>query len=289
MIRLVAVDMDGTLLNSQSAISSKNKQAILKLQDAGAEFIICTGRFYPDAYEILQEAGISCGFICLSGASIYDVEGNQLKNLPFTREQLDILVKLFDSHKLSMDFLTSEGSYTSFAKEEKLVYWQSIMERKYAPDCTPKKAKEMAVSRLESVCFMEQSSDIFKFNLEVYKICIDNLPEETVCRLKEEFLNYPQFAAASSFPTNIEITDVKAQKGIALKTYAESKGISDSEIMVLGDSDNDLSMFTMEFGYPVAMENAMDCIRQAAKYHTLSNDEDGVAHAIETYVLSKLK
>lgn len=286
MIKLVAVDMDGTLLNSHSAISQKNKQTILKLQEAGVEFIICTGRFYPDAHEILTEAGITCGFICLSGASIYDAKGIQLQNLPFTKEQLELLVEIFDSHQLSVDFLTSEGPFTSFPKEEKLEFWQGIMEKRYAGD-TPGKAREKAMERLDKVSFLKQSSDILRYNMLVYKICVDNLPEETVCRLKKEFLNYPQFAAASSFPNNIEVTDVKAQKGTALKAYADSKGISSSQVMVLGDSDNDISMFTMDFGYPVAMGNAMDCIKEAAKYHTLSNDEDGVAHAIQTYVFSE--
>jgi len=58
-------------------------------------------------------------------------------------------------------------------------------------------------------------------------------------------------------------------------------------VMVLGDSDNDLSMFTPEFGWTVAMENAMTCIREAAKYHTKSNAEDGVAWAIRRLVFQE--
>ena len=85
---------------------------------------------------------------------------------------------------------------------------------------------------------------------------------------------------ASSFETNLEITDVKAQKGPVLKEYIESLGYSMDEVMVLGDSLNDLSMISMDFGATVAMENAVPEVRRAAKYITKSNEELGVAYAI---------
>ena len=118
----------------------------------------------------------------------------------------------------------------------------------------------------------------------VFKICGNGLPVEKVTALKEAFSVCPDLAAASSFPTNIELTNCGAQKGHALKAYAERKGISLDNVMVLGDSDNDLSMFTPEFGWTVAMENSMSCILDAAKYRTKSNAEDGVAWAIRNFV-----
>ena len=72
-----------------------------------------------------------------------------------------------------------------------------------------------------------------------------------------------------------------------MKTYAAAKGISLDDVMVLGDSDNDISMFTPEFGWTVAMDNSMDCIRKRAKYVTKSNAEDGVAWAIRQYVFGE--
>lgn len=87
----------------------------------------------------------------------------------------------------------------------------------------------------------------------IYKIGSTEIPAETVVRLKERFSACPDIATASTFPTDIELTNVHAQKGLALKAYARERGILPEEIMVLGDSDNDLSMFTPEFGWTVAM------------------------------------
>ena len=85
---------------------------------------------------------------------------------------------------------------------------------------------------------------------------------------------------ASSFKTNLEITAVEAQKGPVLKQYIESLGYTMDEVMVLGDSLNDYSMLSMDFGVTVAMENAMPEVKTVSKYITKSNEEFGVAYAI---------
>lgn len=90
-----------------------------------------------------------------------------------------------------------------------------------------------------------------------------------------------RIAVASSFESNLEITDVRAQKGPVLKEYIESLGYSMDEVMVLGDSMNDYSMLSMDFGATIAMGNAMPEVKRAAKYVTKTNEEAGAAYAIE--------
>jgi len=91
----------------------------------------------------------------------------------------------------------------------------------------------------------------------------------------------PELAVASSFILNQEVTEVRAQKGPVLKEYIESLGYTMDEVMVLGDSLNDYSMISMDFGATVAMENAVPEIKRAAKYITKNNNEFGVAYAID--------
>ena len=86
---------------------------------------------------------------------------------------------------------------------------------------------------------------------------------------------------ASSFENNLEITDINAQKGIVLKNYIESLGYTMDEVMVFGDSMNDYSMLSMDFGVTVAMGNGADKVKEVSKYITKSNTEDGVAYVIE--------
>ena len=114
----------------------------------------------------------------------------------------------------------------------------------------------------------------------MYKIFLFSADIEMLDRIRRELEENPEIAVASSFETNLEITDVKAQKGPVLKEYIESLGYSMDEVMVLGDSLNDLSMIEMDFGATVAMENAVPEVRSAAKYITKSNEELGAAYAI---------
>ena len=104
---------------------------------------------------------------------------------------------------------------------------------------------------------------------------------EQLEKLSDELKENPAVAVASSFIYNQEITAVEAQKGPVLKEYIESLGYTMDEVMVLGDSLNDYSMISMDFGATVAMENAVPEIKKAAKYITKSNNEFGVAYAID--------
>ena len=99
--------------------------------------------------------------------------------------------------------------------------------------------------------------------------------------IKKEMEETPEFAVSSSFKNNLEITDIRAQKGPILKEYIESLGYTMNEVMVLGDSLNDYSMMEMDFGATIAMANADEEIKKVAKYITKSNEEDGVAYVID--------
>ena len=104
---------------------------------------------------------------------------------------------------------------------------------------------------------------------------------EMLEKISKKLEKNKKLAVASSFKTNLEITAVEAQKGPVLKQYIESLGYTMDEVMVLGDSLNDYSMISMDFGATVAMENAVPEIKRAAKYITKNNNEFGVAYAID--------
>ena len=99
--------------------------------------------------------------------------------------------------------------------------------------------------------------------------------------IKVELEENGNLAVSSSFKNNLEVTDIRAQKGPILKEYIESMGYTMDEVMVLGDSLNDYSMLSMDFGATVAMENADSKLKRVAKYTTKSNVNGGVAYAIE--------
>ena len=123
--------------------------------------------------------------------------------------------------------------------------------------------------------------------VEIIKIFAMSNDLDMLKEIEEKLQNNQNLAIASSFENNLEITDVKAQKGLALKAYIESLGYTMDEVMVFGDSMNDYSMISMDFGATVAMENGAQRVKDVAKYVTKSNVEDGVAHVIEDLLKSE--
>lgn len=286
----MAVDMDGTLLDPHGTITQNNADAIHRLKDYGVEFLICTGRDYQNAKKIISALHIECGYICLSGATVYAADGTLLSENPLTEDGIHTIRQLFDQHKISMDILSANGRFCTSDPEEK---FKSICHfysgGKPLADPIPEEIMARAREWADGIQFIPDISRALLNRNAIYKILGNDLPEETVRLLKEEFAHFPSLAAASSFPTNIELTSAQAQKGVALKYYAQFKNIPLNAVMTIGDSDNDLSMFTPEFGWTVAMDNAMDCIKEAAKYHTRSNRSDGVAYAIEQYIIANAR
>ena len=118
-------------------------------------------------------------------------------------------------------------------------------------------------------------------NARIIKIFAVSNDLELLGQVDAELQKNPNLAVAASFENNLEVTDRNAQKGIALKNYIESLGYSMDEVMVFGDSMNDYSMISMDFGATIAMENGMQKIKDVAKYTTKSNIEDGVAYVVE--------
>ncbi|MFT4005300.1 MAG: HAD family hydrolase [Lacrimispora sp.] len=282
-IKLIASDMDGTLLDPQGNLTPASVDAIRRLADEDIEFLICSGRDYLDAKDIMDGYGIRCSYICLSGAVVYDHLGEIQTEIPLTAHNLIDIEKILTEHHVHMDILTSSRRYSTAPKMEKMKEIYSFLKSKVGSSVNSRELEAAVEKRIEGTTFVSSLRELPQEET-VFKICGNGLPVEKVTALKEAFSVCPDLAAASSFPTNIELTNDGAQKGHALKAYAERKGISLDNVMVLGDSDNDLSMFTPEFGWTVAMENSMSCILDAAKYRTKSNAEDGVAWAIRNFV-----
>ena len=132
--------------------------------------------------------------------------------------------------------------------------------------------RTVAVPNFQALCDMD---------IKIIKAIAFSEDEDLLKEIKRKLECYPNLSVVSSFSNNLEITDVSAQKGIVLKKYIESLGYSMDEVMVFGDSLNDYSMLSMDFGAAIAMENADSEIKEVAKYVTKSNAEDGVAYAIE--------
>ncbi len=218
-IRLIASDMDGTLLNPQTNISKANVDAIRRLERAGIEFLICSGRDYQEAKAVMDACDITCSFICLSGAAVYSQDGEILSEIPLTSQNLADIDRILTEQQTGMDILTSGGRYTTTPKERKLNEIYSFLKKKFNTSSHISKELEAAVQmRMESTTFISSLKELPE-DSDVFKVCSNGLPVQKAAELKEIFEDYTDLAAASSFPDNIELTNQAAQKGLVLKAY----------------------------------------------------------------------
>ena len=280
MIRLVASDMDGTLLNRYGKVSSLNIAAIEALKRKNIGFIVCTGRNFADAYSPLKEAGISCDIICMNGAAVFDSYGRQLRKQPLLKDQVSRILNNCRPFSVLYDFMTEEGSYTTSTMEE---FRKSFEDKIFLPMVSDEHTYETIAKRFH----FTSEEVLLGSSWEIYKMSVVHETPEVLMQIRCALENEEGISVASSAPTNLELTHIGAQKGSVLMEYAAGTNIHPREILAIGDSENDLSMLRLPLGYTIAMGNASEVIKRSARLITRNNDEDGVAVAIDSLILSE--
>lgn len=280
MIKLIASDMDGTLLNDDHMISEENLKAIRKAQEMGRHFTIVTGRDYGAVKSYLEECNLKCECILSNGAEYRDINGNIIESVYMNKKSVKIAFDILNEANLCIQLMTNNGSYITNKESDK----KAIIDRfkLFNPTMTEEEVKKF-VAKFHKERGMKEIDNIYEIlesNVEVLKIVTFDNDEKLIAALKEKLReNTSDLAVASTFSNDIEISDIKAQKGLILAKTIKKMGIDKSEVIVLGDSFNDYSMFT-EFENSYAMENAIPEIKEIAKYITDTNNNDGVAKAI---------
>lgn len=280
MIKLIASDMDGTLLNDDHMISEENLKAIRKAQEMGRHFTIVTGRDYGAVKSYLEECNLKCECILSNGAEYRDVNGNVIESVYMNKDSVKIVFDILNDARLCIQLMTNKGSYVTNKESDK----KAIIDRFKL--FNPKMNEEEVIEFVEKfhtergMKYIDDVYEILESNVEVLKIVTFDNDEKLIANLKEKLKeNTSDLAVASTFSNDIEISDIEAQKGLILAKTIKKMGIDKSEVIVLGDSFNDYSMFT-EFENSYAMENAIPEIKEIAKYITDTNNNDGVAKAI---------
>ncbi|AEB07800.1 Cof-like hydrolase [Coriobacterium glomerans PW2] len=286
MIRLIASDMDGTLMSGADGLSSRNASAIRSAQALGAEFIVVTGRSYEEAAPYLHDAGIACDYVLMNGSELRNDAGELLRSRYLSQDAVEACTKRLQEENVYLELYTTTGIFSTSSEDQ--LDWAIATKITYLmPGASPREAQNQAIIdfwKRTKICRFDEADELWNQRGSVGKIVMFSADLPKLSRLREEFAAQSDLNAACSFPVNLELTDKHANKGRALKMYARAKDIDLKDVMTIGDSYNDLSMLHPEFGYPVAVENAPDDVKRAAKYVTASNQADGVASAIERYL-----
>lgn len=283
-MRLIATDLDGTLLNEEHEVSKENIKAIQRAQEQGIEVIVATGRTYFDAVSICKKFGLNTYLISYNGAAIHDKIGQEISSLTMGRDDVRYMVNWLEERDYYYEVSTNKKIYISSHAKEILhreaqrlkgtafevdsTYFEEIVEQIFSQSgMTPVKNYEEAMDAEEAL----YKVFCFSFDDKKRQIAIDN------------FAGMKQFLMTSSMTNNFELGNKDASKGNALKIVADRLGISLDKAMAIGDNYNDVSMMEI-VGFSVAMGTAKEDIKKICSFVTYGNDKHGVAHAIEKFM-----
>lgn len=274
--------MDGTLLGDDHKLAPRTVESIRRACDAGIRFMVATGRDFNGAMQELDGTGLVCDYILGSGAEIRDPQQRLIRRVQMDIGMCEEVYDILKQYPVSVIFMTGECDY-SIGNPEELEKDLLRNLQVFFSDLTLEEIlkTEMYLNMKKNTRIIPDFQELKDKDISIYKIFVFCDDTEVLRELEKCMETDTRLAVASSFVNNLEITDVHAQKGPILKEYIESLGYTMEEVMVFGDSMNDYSMLSMDFGATVAMENSVPEIKAAAKYVTRSNEEYGVAYAVD--------
>ena len=267
-IRLMAFDLDGTLLNSAKELTPRNKSALERAAEKGIQIVPTTGRLFqaiPEEIDIETKVCLLGGFPAavfdtLTGDNLYRAE-IPLENAIGIMSYLDRFPVIYDCYKDNGGLMTRSMWDQAEVFAPNAYYVRSIRTmRKPVPEL-----KEF---------LLQQGGSVQKIQL------FSTDPALRTALLKELPLRFDGLSVSSSVERNVEINHKDANKGAALMGLASRLGLTRSQVMSFGDGLNDISMIR-EAGIGVAMQNAVEEVKSAADLITGSCEESGVAQVIE--------
>ncbi|MCM3567118.1 Cof-type HAD-IIB family hydrolase [Neobacillus mesonae] len=280
MIRCIATDMDGTLLNSMQEIPEENKQAILKAQAQGVEVVVATGRSYQEAVYVLNAAGLSCPVIGVNGAEVRSIEGEVISANPIPKPLAREAAARLNANDVYFEIYTNQGAFTIDANKAVSTLVDIVMSAN--PEADRGEITHAAGARVRDglIHMVEDYEQLFaNEDMMIYKILVFSFEDGKLERARESLTDLDELEVTKSGAENIEINHKNAQKGIALEAFTKSKGIDLADTMAIGDNFNDISMLE-KAGRAVAMGNASFEIKALCDVITESNEESGVGKAI---------
>ena len=272
--KLVCIDMDGTLLNSKHKVSNDSKEALLKAHNMGVKIVVSTGRMYSDAEYFSNLIGVEAPVIASNGAFIKEKNESEAIYKNILEEKLFMeLLNIFIEYKVYPTFYTPEKAYCGSLVMKFFVEYiklRGIMSHS---------------TKIKHIKTMKQWDKVFKFEKNnIVKCEVMHKDQERLRKVRTEIQKIKGIEIVSSSKHNIEITSKGVSKGRAVEKLAAYYNIKKDDIIAIGDSENDLSM--IEFaGMGIAMGNAIDRVKQKSNFITDTNDNEGVAKAINKFIL----
>lgn len=264
MIKLIAMDLDGTLFGSDHrTISPRNIEAITRAHDKGIKIVIASGRTMCQITNVLRQIPVDY-VLASNGASSLDKEGNVIASDTMDYDRWSSVYNILEENNIVAEVYI-EGK----------TYLKSLQKENY-------KSEYLNTKLLEELKAVINYCDDITEELKgksVEKITSIYVPEDKYTYVQKK-IEQMGMAVTSSIPHNMEINKMGVNKGTGLNQLCDTLGISADEVMTFGDGNNDVEMLLWA-GNSYAMENAVDEAKNAAKYMADTNYNDGIAKVVE--------
>lgn len=276
--KMLVADMDNTLLNKEKKVSERNRSALSKAMEKGVKIVIATGRVYTSARVYARLLGLNTPIIASNGAVIREADFKSpghtekviyKKLLP--PEAVIEMLRLSKKYDIFCHFFTEDTIYADKLVNISLRYtnWNKYLGEE-------DKVKVIIADDLEK--------EIQESKPEILKASIVDSDNDKINSIRREILKTGIVSVSQSMKNNIEVMDKDVSKGSAVRILSEMLQIKREEIIAIGDNENDISMIEYA-GLGIAMGNAEESLKNAADYITGDYEEDGVAQAIEKFIL----
>lgn len=261
-IQVIAVDLDGTLLNSRHQLTNRTKMALQSAMEQGVQVLLATGKTRYSAREAIEQLNLTTPGVYLQGLILYNGDGSVREQIQLEPELVRHIIDFAERQSISLAAYCGLRIYTPHrtAQTDKLGKYHEPL------------PEQIPVDELEA--------------LPVNKILLIDEPDR-VTAVREALASEVEGRATlvQALDDMLEILPYGASKGAGLKRLLEQLGIAPEHVLAIGDAENDIEMLQLA-GIGVAVGNAMPETKAAADYVVAGNDEDGVAEAIERFVLA---
>ena len=269
---MLVTDMDYTLLNKDKDVSERNKKALKAAMEKGVHVVVATGRIYTSALYYAKLLGICTPIIASNGAIIREEHtDNTMYQCLLPEAAIKEMIRLTREKGLYCHFFSKDTIYTERLVNVSSRYkeWNKFLAEK----------DQVKIRLLDS---FEDMTDYEKS--EIFKAVVVDDDDDKLQYIRDEVLKTGIVTVSQSLKDNIEIMNKEVSKGNAVAKLAEIYNINPTEIITLGDNENDLSMIEYA-GLGIAMGNAVQLLKDRADYVTTDYMDDGVAQAIEKFIL----
>lgn len=268
-IKIVALDLDGTLFNNQKIVSLENKKALQAVRNKGIKVVITTGRPLKAISGLLEELDLISEedyLITFNGGLVQKTTGDILSQSKMTRKEVYRLYQIFESLSLPVDVISDDVVYSFSSKGNASLY----------PQANP----QLTFVKLHS--FDDLPRDVFYH--KIVSVTNPILLDQQILKLPKTL--YDDFEIFKSRDIILEVMPKGVHKAFGLEKLVQHLNLTFDNVMAVGDEENDLSMIKWA-GLGVAMANGVPAIKKVADVVTSrTNEESGVAEAVEKYILN---